>query len=142
MSSLAAASAANVARVWKDFVKAERVRWPLDHVTGRMAPQRAPMPEDTTRTYRLTAAGVKALKSKRSVPVWYRAVLRLVDDETPSASIIAGMSAYPRRQVQAWIEQLETLGFLELIVRASADSPDAPDEGAFDAVLRRLQAMA
>jgi hypothetical protein len=100
------------------------------------------MPDDTIRTYRLTAAGVKALKSKRSVPVWYRAVLRLVDDETPSASIIAGMSAYPPREVLAWIEQLETLGFLELIVRAPADSPDTSEGGAFDAVLRRLQAMA
>ena len=100
------------------------------------------MPEDTTRTYRLTLAGVKALKSKRSVPVWYRAVLRLVREETPCASIIEGMSAYPRKQVLAWIEQLETLGFLELIVRAPADSPDNSEEGAFDAVLRRLQAMA
>jgi hypothetical protein len=107
-----------------------------------MAPQGASMPEDTTRTYRLTAAGVKALKSKRSVPVWYRAVLRLVRDETPSASIMDGMSAYPPRQVLAWIEQLETLGFLELMVRAPADSPATSEQGAFDAVLRRLQAMA
>jgi hypothetical protein len=99
------------------------------------------MAEDPTRTYRLTAAGVKALKSKRSVPVWYRAVLRLVDGGTPSSSIIAGLSAYPRKQVMAWIEQLETLGFLELMVRAPADSPDASDDGALDTVLRRLQAM-
>jgi hypothetical protein len=74
--------------------------------------------------------------------VWYRAVLRLVRDETPSASIMDGMSAYPRRQVLAWIEQLETLGFLELMVRAPADSPATSEQGAFDAVLRRLQAMA
>ncbi|HEU4352434.1 MAG TPA: hypothetical protein VFR66_11235 [Burkholderiales bacterium] len=85
---------------------------------------------------------MKALKSKRSVPVWYRAILRLVDDETACTAIIAGMSDHPRRQVLAWIEQLETLGFLELIVRAPADSPDTSEEGAFDAVLRRLQAMA
>jgi hypothetical protein len=77
--------------------------------------------ETGIRIYRLTAAGTSALQSARSVPGWYRDVLELVEGDATSSKIIAGLTRHPSDEVLKWIEQLETLGFVEswLMPRAS-----------------------
>ena len=82
------------------------------------------MSRNAIPAYRLTAAGVRALEAERSIPRWYRAVLGLVQGDTTSTVILAGLLAYHRKAVLAWIEQLETLGFLERVVPAGAESSD------------------
>ena len=73
------------------------------------------------RIYRLTAAGSNALRDVRSVPDWYRAILELVRNDATIGKVITGIRDYPSREVLTWIEQLETLGFVEslLVPRAS-----------------------
>lgn len=65
------------------------------------------------RLYRLSRTGVLALASKRSVPGWYRTILAMIHGETPVREICETLSAHSSRQVIVWLEQLETLGFLE-----------------------------
>lgn len=74
--------------------------------------------------YRLTAAGARAVDAERSIPTWYRAVLGLVQGDTTSTAILAGLLAYHRKAVLAWIDQLETLGFLERVVPPGPESSD------------------
>jgi hypothetical protein len=73
-------------------------------------------------TYRLTAAGARAVEAERSIPTWYRAVLGVVQGDTSSNVVVARLLAYHRKAVLAWIDQLETLGFLERVVPADAES--------------------
>jgi hypothetical protein len=75
-------------------------------------------------TYRLTAAGAKAVEAERSIPTWYRAVLGVVQGDTSSNVILARLLAYHRKAVLAWIDQRETLGFLERVIPADAKSSD------------------
>ena len=79
------------------------------------------MGETGIRIYRLTAAGASALHSARSVPDWYRAILELVRDDATTSTIISLLTHHPSSEVLKWIEQLETLGFVEswLMPRAS-----------------------
>ncbi len=81
----------------------------------------------TTRVYRLTAAGASALRSARSVPDWYRDILRLAQADPTSGEIIAGM-ARSGREVLQWIEQLETLGFVESLLVQRVSSTGASRE--------------
>lgn len=74
------------------------------------------MGETGLRIYRLTAAGTSALQSARSVPDWYRDILRLVQGDPTSSEIIARMTIHPGKEVLQWIEQLETLGFVESLL--------------------------
>lgn len=80
------------------------------------------------RIFRLTAAGTSALHSARSVPDWYRSILWLVQAEATSSEIIAGMTHHPGREVLKWIEQLETLGFVESLLVQRASNTGAPRE--------------
>lgn len=79
------------------------------------------MGETGIRIYRLTAAGASALHSARSVPDWYRAILELVRDDATSSTIVSVLTHHSSSEVLNWIEQLETLGFVEswLMPRAS-----------------------
>lgn len=79
------------------------------------------MGETGIRIYRLTAAGASALHSARSVPDWYRAILELVRDDATSSKIVSVLTHHPSGEVLNWIEELETLGFVEscLMPRAS-----------------------
>ena len=74
------------------------------------------MGETGLRIYRRTAAGTSAVNSARSVPDWYRDILRLVQGDPTSSDIIARMTSHPSREVLQWIEQLETLGFVESLL--------------------------
>ena len=87
------------------------------------------MKSETERLYRLTVTGTLALQAKRSVPGWYRTILAMIDGDTPSAVICETLSAHPRKQVIAWLEQLETLGFVAMA-----------DPTGFDGVLSHQQA--
>jgi hypothetical protein len=92
------------------------------------------MTRNAIATYRLTAAGTRAVEADRSIPTWYRAVLGLVEGDTTSTVILAGLLAYHRKAVLAWIDELETLGFVERVVPAGVE-PDV----AGDVVRDRLQ---
>jgi len=79
----------------------------------------------TDRTYRRTEAGARALKCRKSVPDWYRSVLKSIRGKTGSGAICAAMGSYSEKQVRSWLEELETLGFVEMVDSApSLPSPD------------------
>ena len=78
------------------------------------------MVHETTRKYRITDAGAKALKAKASVPSWYRAVL---------AHIAANQNvpAVPAHRIRMWLDELETRGFIEVATGgASVQAKYAP----------------
>jgi hypothetical protein len=81
--------------------------------------------ETGIRIYRLTAAGASALQSPRSVPDWYRGILELVQDDATSSQIIEALDRHPSTDVLTWIEQLETLGFLESLLMPRASNTPA-----------------
>ena len=86
------------------------------------------MGEAGLRIYCLTAAGTSALHSARSVPDWYRDILWLVQGDPTSSEIIARMTSHPGKEVLQWIEQLETLGFVESLLMQSAPNIGAARE--------------
>ena len=67
----------------------------------------------TTRIFRLTDAGLRALQSPESgLPAMYRRVLAQVSTAARADDIfVEGHSA---REVLAWLEQLDTLGFVSV----------------------------
>lgn len=69
----------------------------------------------TNRTYRLTNTGVRAVRAERSVPGWYRTILAMMEGDTPAERICQILSAHARKQVVAWLDQLETLGFIAVV---------------------------
>jgi hypothetical protein len=96
------------------------------------------MTRNAIPTYRLTLAGANALDAERSIPTRYRAVLGLVQGDTTSTVILAGLLAYHRKAVLAWIDELETLGFLERVISDDV-VPDVAGEFAFDPVLAHFR---
>ena len=86
------------------------------------------MGEAGLRIYRLTAAGTSALHSARSVPDWYRDILWLVQGDPTSSEIIARLTSHPGKQVFQWIEQLETLGFVESLLMQNSPNIGAARE--------------
>lgn len=71
------------------------------------------MKDAAERMYRLTAAGRRALEMQRSVPTWYRSILWLVQGEPSGGAVRNSMYFHPAKQVYAWLDELETLGFVE-----------------------------
>jgi hypothetical protein len=74
------------------------------------------MQHNTTRQYRITDAGAKALKAKASVPAWYRAVLAQIDAHgsvAPSRS--RTIARHPAHRIRIWLDEMETLGFIESV---------------------------
>jgi hypothetical protein len=59
------------------------------------------------------------------VPAWYRTILGLIRGETAASVIRESMSTEPAKQVFAWIDELETMDFIELVVPA-APAVEAP----------------
>jgi hypothetical protein len=67
----------------------------------------------TNRVYHLSTAGVMALQAQRSVPRWFRTILAIFQrGDTTSDRICQSLNVHSKKQVIAWLEQLETLGFI------------------------------
>ena len=65
--------------------------------------------------YSRTASGQRACESATSgLPAHYRRIMHLIGRESPAEKVFAGMQAYAPRQVQDWLDELETLGFVEM----------------------------
>jgi hypothetical protein len=72
-------------------------------------------PAKGMRMYSRTAQGHRAWESAASgLPAHYRRIIGLIGAEASAEKIYAGMQAYAIRQVQDWLDELETLGFVEL----------------------------
>jgi hypothetical protein len=77
------------------------------------------------RIYCRTLAGDRALESELSVPDWFRAILVLVGGQVTSGAICSGMCVHSQKQVLSWIDELETLGFIERMILPPSSTPDA-----------------
>jgi hypothetical protein len=77
------------------------------------------------RIYCRTSAGDRALESQRSVPEWFRAILVLVGGQVTSSAICSGMRGHSQKQVLNWVDQLETLGFVDRVILPPSSTPDA-----------------
>jgi hypothetical protein len=80
------------------------------------------------RIYCRTSAGDRALESKRSVPEWFRAILVLVGGQVSCSAICGGIRSHSQKQVLNWIDQLETLGFIERILPPLSTPDSIPTE--------------
>lgn len=91
----------------------------------------------TDRVYRRTEAGLRAIDSQKSVPIWYRRILSLIEGDTPSDAVLGNMYPYASGQILDWLDELETLGFTELVAFTSSPSPDTT--GNFSMLSMRAQ---
>jgi SOS-response transcriptional repressor LexA len=67
------------------------------------------------RCYVRTAAGQRAWKSPGSgLPAHYRQIISLIGAKTSREEICKGMGCHSTRQVQSWLDELQTLGFIEV----------------------------
>jgi hypothetical protein len=68
------------------------------------------------RVYLLTEAGSRAWESPRSgLPAHYRQILGLVQSETDADEIHVSMRSHSHRQINDWLDELDTLGFVTLV---------------------------
>ena len=68
------------------------------------------------RTYVLTKAGSKARASRRSgLPTHYREILELIRSVINDDEIHSALQSHPSRQVDNWLDELDTLGFIDLV---------------------------
>jgi hypothetical protein len=81
------------------------------------------MSHSASRSYRLTVAGTKALKARKSVPDWYRSILCFVECELAVEAICKLMPAESREQALRWIDELDTLGFLANVLPQADQEP-------------------
>jgi hypothetical protein len=81
-----------------------------------------------TRTYQRTEAGRKAWESRHSgLPAAYRRILGVVQSVACSDEIFAALPEYGVKELKYWLDELETLCFLEALPFASAHrSSDLP----------------
>ena len=82
------------------------------------------------RIYRQTDTGSKAWESPNSgLPPAYRRILDLLQDAACCDDILTRMPECRRKQVQDWLDELETLCFIEALpfagARESAHFPQA-----------------
>jgi hypothetical protein len=69
------------------------------------------------RLYRRTNSGRKALESERSgLPAAYRNILEMLETERTAAELVIAMrGVFSDRQVLAWLDELDTLCFIEAL---------------------------
>ena len=81
------------------------------------------------RTYVLTKAGSKARVSRHSgLPAHYRQILALIRPTRNSDEIhLAMCSTYARQQVESWLDELDTLGFISLMPSGSSPEDSLSD---------------
>lgn len=76
------------------------------------------------RTYVLTIAGSKARASRRSgLPAHYRQILELIRSAINDDEIHLALRSHPRQQIDDWLDELDTLGFVTLMPSASGAEP-------------------
>lgn len=69
--------------------------------------------------YRRTELGRRALESERSgLPAGFRRILGLLESEIATAELLHDVHELPVAQVLDWLDQLETLGFIEATPRS------------------------
>jgi hypothetical protein len=67
------------------------------------------------RTYVLTEAGSKARASRGSgLPPHYRQILELIRSAIDDAQIHRALRSHAPQQVDDWLDELDTLGFIAL----------------------------
>jgi hypothetical protein len=67
------------------------------------------------RNYVLTKAGAKARASRTSgLPPHYRQILELIQSAISDDQVHRAMRSYPRQQLDDWLDELDTLGFIAL----------------------------
>jgi hypothetical protein len=114
---------------------------PLNNRFEPSAQQRRAAMTTTERTYRLLPTGTRALGSEKSVPTWYRTILGLLHGEMTSSEIVGAMSGRSKKEVLKWIDELETLGFVERVAPAASEaSAEATADFGFDMLLARARA--
>jgi len=70
----------------------------------------------------LTEAGSRAWKSPRSgLPAHYRQILGLIRSNSTADEIHLAMPAHSRQQLDYWLDELDTLGFVTLVLTGSED---------------------
>ena len=81
------------------------------------------------KTYVVTKAGSKARVSRRSgLPAHYRQILGLIRPTKPVDEIhLAMCSIYAREQVESWLDELDTLGFITLMPSGSSPEESLSD---------------
>jgi hypothetical protein len=73
-------------------------------------------------TYVLTEAGSRAWESPRSgLPAHYRQILGLIRSSNTADEIHLGMPAHSRQQLDCWLDELDTLGFVALVLTGPED---------------------
>lgn len=76
--------------------------------------------------YWRTPAGLRAWTCAGSgLPQHYRSILGAIDGPSTVAAIHKAMSACPEKQLVAWLEELDTLGFVQTGRGALAYYPKA-----------------
>lgn len=59
-------------------------------------------------------SGQRAWECKNSgLPLRYRRILDLIASPTPVATLVSALSDYSAKQVQDWLDELETLCFID-----------------------------
>ena len=78
--------------------------------------------------YTRTTQGQRAWESASSgLPAHYRRIMDLIGEAELSVDrIFAGMKKYAPRQVQDWLDELETLGFIELRMEEGGTRRERP----------------
>ena len=84
----------------------------------------------TTRIFRLTDAGLRALQCPNSgLPVAYRRILAQVSTAARAEDIF--VDGHGARQVRDWLDQLDTLCFVHSECIERVDTPPPPRRVAF-----------
>ena len=77
--------------------------------------------------YQRTEAGRRAWEDEHSgLPAWYRRMLGLAQEPTTADELIEAMSDHPEKDVFAWLDQMESLGFIVRSVNRSAGETYEP----------------
>lgn len=79
------------------------------------------MPAKDKRRYARTAAGQRAWECPASgLPAHYRQIISLIAAKTSREEIFKEMAWHSTRQVQSWLDELQTLGFIALTEKRGA----------------------
>lgn len=79
------------------------------------------MATEREAVYWLTHTGLRALRCADSgLPAHYRSILAAIHGPSDVAAIHAAVHGSNERHLAAWLDELETLGFVETAIAAAA----------------------